>query len=210
MERVHKRVMERNLLCFVLRRVKRLSCHSQISLGNCFLTISLEMEVENARLSLPSRVSFAHQLSLVGVHTDLTRKSRVLNSCQVQHRAKGGSDALLVLTMNQKRKAAEARNLLQVTALAAPRTGAAHAAGAGDNHLARLAHHGVCVHGARITQLRSPGAEQCSGRGASTRYPDSAQGPPPPFSFVAIRLNHWSRGRDPRLGPRVCRDPRNN
>lgn len=176
--------MERNLLCFVLRRVKRLSCHSQISLGNCFLTISLEMEVENARLSLPSRVSFAHQLSLVGVHTDLTRKSRVLNSCQVQNCAKGGSDALLVLTMNQKRKAAKARHLLQVTALAAPRTGAAHAAGAGDNHLARLAHHGVCVHGARITLLRSPEAEQCWGAEPRQGTPTPLRGPRPLFPLL--------------------------
>jgi hypothetical protein len=166
------------------------------------------MEAQKARhslLSLPPRVGFAQQLSLVDVHTDLTRKRRVLNSLRP-------SATQCQRWQRQRRPPCvdneEDGSPGQVRAHEAPHTGAAHTTGASDSHLALLAHHDVCIHAGGITLRCSPEAVQCSKRGAEV--PRLRSGPPPPFSFVAIRLNSWSCSRDPRVGPRVCRDPRNN
>lgn len=97
----------------------------------------------------------------------------------MQHRANSGNDAHHVLTMNQKRKAAQAGHFCQVRAHETPRTSAAHTKGAGDNHLVLLAHHDVCTHAAEITLRQSPGAVQCS---SST--PTPLGGPRPLFPLL--------------------------
>lgn len=62
---------------------------------------------------------------------------------------------------------------------AAQGTGAAHAAGAGDNHPAPLAHHGVLVHATGVKLLQNPEAGQRSG------YREQHQGTPTPLGAPA-------------------------
>lgn len=90
-----------------------------------------------------------------------------------------------MLTMNQKRRAAEARHLRQVRASAAPGTGATHAAGAGDNHAAPLAPHGVRIHADEVKLLRNLEAVPCSGhRELRQGTPTPLGGPRPLFPLL--------------------------
>lgn len=108
--------MERNLLCFLLRRVKGLSCHFGISLRNCFLIISPGnggTESQAIPFSASMRLLCTSAVPSWCSHPT-SRKSRVLIvSGQVQP---GGKETLSVLTMNQKRREGATRHLCQVRA----------------------------------------------------------------------------------------------
>lgn len=99
----------------------------------------------------------------------------------MQHYANGDNDIHHVLTMNPKRKVAQARHLCQVRASEAPRTGAVYTTGAGDNHLALHSYHDVRIHAARVTLRRSSEAVQCSQRGKPCRGTPTPLGAPAPF-----------------------------
>lgn len=171
--------MERNLLCFLLRRVKGLSCHFWISLRNCFLIVSPGNGGTESQ-AIPSSAS-TRLLCTSAVPSwcshPTSRKSRVLNSFRPSTtRWKGNPQCV---DDEPKKEGGCDQASLPGEGYATPGTGAAHAAGAGDNHPAPLAHHGVQVHATGVKLLRNPEAVQRSG------YREPHQGTPTPLGAPA-------------------------